>query len=129
MKTTPQYLVDGKALKGHDPISVYNGMAKMGTENIRSNYNDAIYQFTSAENKAEFDNNPQKFIPKYGGYCSTAIGEGALVEANAHSSLIQDGELHVFYKDDVEDTQDEWKENPIESKRLAEIEWIKLNNN
>jgi hypothetical protein len=126
MKNKPQYLVDGKALNGHDPITVFNGAATLGNEDITSVFEDAIYQFVSAENKASFDNDPGKYAPKYGGYCSTAIGEGSLVEANPHSALIQDGALHVFYKDDEEDTQDEWNENPVASKQSAEKEWAKL---
>ena len=96
MKNKPQYLENGRALKGHDPINVYNGMATVGSENITSIFKDAIYQFESPENKILFDANPQKYAPKYGGYCSLAISEGSLVEANPHSALIQDGALHVF---------------------------------
>ena len=29
------------------------------------------------------------------------------------------------YKDEEEDTQDEWNENPIENKKRAEIGWSK----
>jgi YHS domain-containing protein len=126
MKNKPQYLENGKALKGHDPVSVFGGTATLGDENITSIYENAIYQFNSSENKTIFDENPEKYAPKYGGYCSIAISEGSLVEANPHSSIIQDGELHVFYKDDEEDTQDEWNENPVKSKQGGETEWAKL---
>lgn len=126
MKTKPQYLENGKALKGHDPVHVFNGKASLGNENISSVYDGAIYQFVSSENKTIFDKKPAEYAPKYGGYCSIAISEGSLVEANPHSALVQDGELHVFYKDEEEDTQVEWNENPIENKRRAENEWSKL---
>jgi hypothetical protein len=126
MKRSPQYLVNGKALEGLDPIQVFNGNASEGSEEITSIYEDAIYQFVSAENKSIFDDNPGKYAPKYGGYCSTAVGEGSLVEANPRSALVQDGELHVFYKDAEEDTQDEWNVNPVENKKRAEVEWLKL---
>jgi len=126
MKNKPQYLENGKALKGYDAVSVYNGNATLGKENISSDYEGANYQFTSSENKTTFDSTPEKYAPKYGGYCSIAISEGSLVEANPLSALIQDAELHVFYKDEAEDTQDEWKENPVENKKRAEIEWEKL---
>jgi hypothetical protein len=126
MNNRPQYLVNGKALKGHDPIKVYNGTATIGNEGITSVFEDAQYQFESVENKKIFDKNPGKYAPKYGGYCSIAISEGSLVEANPHSALIQDGDLHVFYKEDKVDTQDEWKENPVGNKGKAENEWAKL---
>lgn len=126
MKNNPQFLENGKALKGHDPLSVYTGTATIGDENISSIYKNAIYQFRSFENKTIFDETPEKYAPKYGGYCSIAISEGSLVEANPHSVLIQNGDLHVFYKDEEEDTQDEWNENPIENKKRAEIGWKKL---
>jgi YHS domain-containing protein len=126
MNKKPISLVNGKALKGHDPLSVYDGKATYGDENIISVYEGAIYQFISSENKNLFDKTPEKYAPKYGGYCSIAISEGSLVEANPHSAVIQDGALHVFYKDDEEDTQDEWNENPVENKKRAENEWAKL---
>ena len=126
MKKEPQFLENGKALKGHDPLSVYDGTATLGNENITSIYKDAIYQFKSFENKEAFDQTPEKYAPKYGGYCSIAISEGSLVEANPHSALIQNGDLHVFYKDEEEDTQDEWRENPLENKKHAEAEWENL---
>ena len=126
MKKKPQFLENGKALKGHDPLSVYNGTANIGNEEITSTYDDALYQFISLENKMTFDKTPEKYAPKYGGYCSIAISEGSLVESNPHSALVQNGDLHVFYKDEEEDTQDEWKENPVENKNRAEVEWGKL---
>ena len=121
-----QYLESGKALNGHDAVSVYSGEAVLGKENLNSSYLNATYQFASKDNKIEFDKKPEKYAPKYDGYCSIAISEGALVPSNAHSALVQDGELHVFYKDANEDTQDEWNENPVELKRMAESQWIKL---
>ena len=121
-----QYLENGKALKGHDAVSIFGGKAQMGTEALISVYDGAIYQFVDEANRKAFDQAPGKYAPKYGGYCSTAISEGVLVEANPHSALVQDGELHVFYKDEEEDTQDEWNENPIELKRQAEVQWATL---
>jgi YHS domain-containing protein len=126
MKKKPQYLENGNALKGYDPLTVYAGVTALGKKNITSSYENATYQFVSSENKKAFDLTPEKYAPKYGGYCSIAVSEGSLVEANPHSSLIQDGTLHVFYKDEEEDTQDEWNENPIENKKRAEIGWKKL---
>lgn len=128
MTNIVQYLENGKALKGYDAISVYNSAGVPGKENISSIYLDAVYQFESETNKASFDANPQKYAPKFGGHCSIAISEGVLVEANPLSSLVQDGELHVFYKDEAEDTQDVWKENPIVLKKQAETQWVKLSN-
>jgi len=128
MTNNVQYLDNGKALKGYDAISVFNGAGVPGKENISSIHQDAVYQFESETNKATFNANPQKYAPKYGGHCSIAVSEGVLVEANPLSSLVQDGELHVFYKDEAEDTQDEWKENPIVLKKQAEAQWVKLSN-
>jgi len=126
MTSNLQFLENGKALKGYDAVSVYNSAGVVGKEHFSSVYLDAIYQFESEANKAVFDANPQKYAPKYGGHCSIAISEGVLVEANPLSSLVQDGELHVFYKDENEDTQDEWKENPIALKKQAETQWDRL---
>ena len=126
--TNIQYLENGKALKGYDAISVYSGAGVLGKDTISSVYLEGVYQFASEANKETFDANPEKYAPKYGGHCSTALSEGALVEANPLSSLVQDGELHVFYKDEDEDTRDEWNENPIPLKKQAESQWVLLTN-
>jgi YHS domain-containing protein len=126
--TNIQYLENGKALKGYDAISVYNGAGVPGENAINSVYLEGVYQFASEANKETFDANPEKYAPKYGGHCSIAVSEGALVEANPLSSLVQDGELHVFYKDKDEDTQDEWNEKPIALKKQAESQWVLLTN-
>ena len=73
-----------------------------------------------------FDQDASHYAPKYGGHCSTAVAEGSLVEANPFSALVQDNELHVFYKDESEDTQDEWAVNATALKQQAEDEWAKL---
>ena len=124
-----QNLEDGKALKGYDAISVYNNEAIIGNKEITSIYEEAIYQFASEENKLEFDLQPNKYQPKYGGYCSIAVSEGVLVEANPLSALVQDGELHVFYMDENENTQDEWNLKPTENKKQAELKWVELTAN
>ncbi|MFT5821108.1 MAG: hypothetical protein ACI8ZM_002357 [Crocinitomix sp.] len=127
-QSTLNFLVDGKALSGFDPVTVYKQEPTLGLENMTVLHNGGIYAFTSDENKQLFESNLDKYTPKYGGYCSIAVSEGALVPANPISALIQDGELHVFYKDENEDTQDEWVDNPKENKEKAEEQWLLLNN-
>jgi YHS domain-containing protein len=58
-------------LRGYDPVAYFKqGKAVRGKRCIWSTYNGVTYFFVSKTDKAEFDRNPKKFEPQYGGFCA-----------------------------------------------------------
>ena len=83
-------------LKGYDPVAYFNqGKAVRGNPSITSNYNGATYLFASREDKAEFDKNPAKFQPQYGGYCAYSMSKGERHDIDPKAFHIYRGKLYV----------------------------------
>ena len=63
------------AINGYDPVSYFADNPVPGSSDISSTHGDAIYYFSTAENKAKFEANPEAHIPQYGGFCAVAVSE------------------------------------------------------
>ena len=91
-------LKNGLAVRGYDLVSIVeNKKAIKGKQSINLQYMGANYWFASKKNKQLFIENPEKYLPQYGGFCAIAMSEGALVDANPRSFLLQDDKLFVFF--------------------------------
>jgi YHS domain-containing protein len=86
-------------LEGHDAVAYFTrNAAVLGDPAITSRHLGVTWRFASAENKAEFERNPKKYMPQFGGYCSNGInyaipwgGGGA-----ENTWRIYRGKLYVF---------------------------------
>ena len=74
----PVFATNGVAIHGYDPVAYFT-MSKPveGDAAITSVLEGATFRFASAEHKALFDSDPEKYAPKYGGYCAYAVSKGA----------------------------------------------------
>lgn len=64
----------GVMLEGHDAVAYFTrNDAVRGDPGITSNLKGVTWYFASAANKAEFERNPAKYMPQFGGYCSNGI--------------------------------------------------------
>ena len=73
--------VDGKGviLKGFDAVAYFRqGKPLKGSLEIASTYQGVRYLFASAANRAEFDKNPAKYVPQYGGFCAYGVANGVI---------------------------------------------------
>ena len=73
--------VDGSGviMKGYDTVGYFEqGKPIKGNSALESTYRGARYVFASASDKAEFDKDPAKYAPQYGGFCAYGILKGAL---------------------------------------------------
>jgi YHS domain-containing protein len=77
-ETKPQHRAQiNVMLKGYDPVAYFKqGKAVRGKRSISSTYNGVTYFFASKANKADFDQNPKKFEPQYGGFCADSMSKG-----------------------------------------------------
>jgi len=99
----------GNAIGGYDPITYFiQGKAVKGSAGNAIEYRGATWHFESAENKALFQRNPEKYAPQYGGYCAYALSQGNLVSSDPHVWSIVNGKLYLNYSKDVRDI---WKKD------------------
>lgn len=124
-----QNIKNGLAVKGYDVVEFFEGQAILGLKNISSEYNGAYYLFSSIDNKMIFDKNPERYLPKYGGFCAIAMSEGSLSNPNPKSFKIQDGKLFLFTRMfwGIIDVKRKWNKNPEARQSLADKEWVIMN--
>ncbi len=95
-------LVPGVAVGGYDPVAYFKeGSAKDGSDAFTTEWQGAMWRFSSAENLAAFQQTPQSFAPQYGGYCAYAVSKGATAKGEPLAWTIADGKLYLNYSEDV----------------------------
>lgn len=116
------------AIQGYDPVAYFEiGEAKKGKKDISLTYQGVIYRFASVQNKNLFEQNPQQYEPKYGGWCAYAMGsDGSKVRVDPKTFKIKDGELYLFYNFYFNNTLKDWNKDENNLKRSAEENWSRV---
>lgn len=92
------FVTDGVAINGIDPVGYFTQSEPVaGDAAYQSTWNGATWQFASAENKAKFDEDPEAYAPKYGGYCAYAVSQGYTASTDPDAWTIHDGRLYLNY--------------------------------
>ncbi|WP_298548636.1 YHS domain-containing (seleno)protein [uncultured Aquimarina sp.] len=118
----------GFVAEGYDVTEYFNNKAIKGDSKFITIHDNAKYKFASQENLEKFKNNPEKFVPQYGGYCAYAIGANAeKVDIDPETYEIRDGKLYLFYNSWGINTLTKWnKEGAEDLKNKADINWQKI---
>ncbi len=130
----PQYVDNtGFAVSGYDVVAYFDleqsavGVAQPaavpGDKDITSDYNGATFAFSSAENKARFDANPEAFVPQYDGHCAYGVSKGGKVPGNPNLWRIVDGKLFLNITKNVVGF---WEEDIPANISLAENNWVSI---
>jgi YHS domain-containing protein len=87
----------GVILKGSDVVAYFKeGKPVKGSSTITSTYGGAAYLFASVANKAEFEKDPAKYVPQYGGFCAYGVTSGVLADPEGPSAfLVYKGKLYM----------------------------------
>ncbi len=95
-------LVPGVAVGGHDPVSYFkDGAPKEGSDTFTTEWQGAKRHFSSTENLAVFQQNPQSYAPQYGGYCAYAVSKGYTAKGEPLAWTVVDGKLYLNYSLEV----------------------------
>lgn len=114
----------GVAIKGFDPVAYFTvGKPTKGSTEFTTSYRGAEWRFASAENKATFDTDPEKYVPVYGGYCAYGVAQGYLVKIEGDAWAVRDGKLYLNYDRGVQRT---WAKNPDGYIATANKKWTRL---
>lgn len=85
------------ALQGYDPVSYFtNARPEKGSPQFSAAFDDATYWFKTAEHRAMFVADSQRYAPQFGGFCAITMSRGAKLEADPEAWVIADGRLYVF---------------------------------
>ncbi|MFD1159139.1 YHS domain-containing (seleno)protein [Roseovarius aestuarii] len=109
------------AAHGADPVALLNqGKVMEGSADIALAHDGAAYYFASAENKAEFEANPAKYVPQHGGFCSYGVAVGQKFDGDPEQFVVHDGKLFLFLN---ATTRDLFLKDVEGTKATADNQW------
>ncbi len=83
----------------------------------------AFWRFVSAEHRTMFEAHPEKYAPKFGGYCSYGVATGKLLDIDPEAWKIEDGKLYLFHAKKIREI---WLGDPTVFLEEAAANWRKL---
>ncbi|NNE81033.1 MAG: YHS domain protein [Silicimonas sp.] len=117
----PVFASGGVAINGYDPVA-YLTMSKpvKGDAAFASDWVGASLLFANAENKTIFDADPDKYAPKYGGYCAYAVSKGATAPTDPTAWTVHEGRLYLNFSVDVRGI---WRQDLTGNIARADTNW------
>ncbi|MDX1684757.1 MAG: YHS domain-containing (seleno)protein [Saprospiraceae bacterium] len=127
-QSTDYNLKKGFVAEGYDVVSYFNDGPAKGSDDHIVEYDGVRFRFSNEENKNAFLNNPEKYIPEYGGWCAYAIAENnSKVDIDPETYEIRDGKLYLFYNAFFNNTLESWlEEGPDRLIPRADSNWVRL---
>ena len=118
--------VFGVAIKGYDTVAYFTERHAMkGKSEFTYNWNDAKWYFTSAEHRNLFEANPDRYAPRYGGYCAASMAStGSMFDINPEAFKIIDGKLYLYYDNKY---GNEFAARGEKNIKKADENWMKVN--
>lgn len=91
-----------KALNGYDTVAYFTeGKAVEGNERYSLKYKGAVWQFRNASNLKQFNTDPERYVPQYGGYCAWAVGHNYTAKGDPEAWSIVDNKLYLNYNTSI----------------------------
>lgn len=119
----------GLALEGYCPVAYFavNKPVK-GKREHTAEYKGIYYFFVNADAKAEFQKNPEKYVPAHGGWCAFGMAIGDKFPVDPTNFKIVDGKLNLFLRNKNVDARKLWNDgNERELTAKAAAHWKKVN--
>ena len=112
---------NGVILGGYDAVSYFTENAAVeGSAEFTAVHNNAIYYFSSSDNRDLFNANPEKYAPQYGGFCAYGAAIGAKFPVDPTVFAIVDNKLYVNNSANVSKL---WNAKQAKAIELADQKW------
>ena len=87
-----------------------------------------VYYFTSEKQKQQFDENPERYIPQYGGFCVFGAYARAKFRTDPNKFIVKDEKYYLFLNNVELDAKQLWlaEKNHDKLKSVADKNWKKL---
>lgn len=93
---------DGVAIRGYDPVAYFTDMKPVkGSPEFHAEYQGSIFYFASAIHRDTFLAHPEKFAPRYGGYCAFGMAKGYKAAIDPAAFTVVGDRLYLNYNGTV----------------------------
>jgi YHS domain-containing protein len=115
---------EGVAIKGYDPVAYFtDSRPTRGLPEFKYVWKRAEWRFASSDHLEMFKKDPEKYAPRYGGYCAYAVGQGKTADIDPEAWTIYEGKLYLNLDKDV---QRLWEKDMREYIRQADENWPRM---
>src|ERR1700690_4350384 len=112
---------DGVATKGYDPVAYFTDKRPVkGNKEFEYVWMGAKWHFSGTEHKDLFIKNPEKYAPKYGGYCAYAVSRGSIADIDPEAWSVVDGKLYLNLSKKI---RDKWSKDIPGNIKKADENW------
>ncbi len=118
----------GIALEGYCPVAYFAANKPvLGSPKYASTYNDVTYHFVNADAQSAFEENPEKFLPAFGGWCAFGMAVSDKFPVDPTNFRIVDGRLLLFLRNRGVDAAELWDDgDERELMKKADAHWAKV---
>lgn len=114
----------GVAIKGYDCVAYFTeGRPIKGLEKYMYQWQDAKWRFATEENRNRFRAAPDKYAPRYGGYCAWAVSQGMTAGIDPNAWKIVGNKLYLNYDHSI---QMKWEKDISGNIASADKNWPEL---
>ncbi len=90
------------ALHGYDPVAYFTvGEPKRGSDSLVHIHEGAAYRFSSEANLDTFKQDPERYVPQYGGFCAYGVSVGKKFDGDPRLWKIEDGKLYLNLNEEI----------------------------
>ena len=108
-------------LHGVDPVAfMESGNPVEGAAAHTATHDGVAYYFASAKNKAEFEADPNAYLPQNGGFCTFGVSVGKKFDGDPSYAAIINQKLYVFLNEEIFNAFNEDRTGTISK---AETNW------
>ncbi len=112
---------DGVAVGGFDVVSYHNDSGPLAGKREHSVARGGFtYLFADAENLARFQADPERYLPRYRGWCAATLAMGRLACPDPTNYKIEDGSLLLFELVGFTNGRTVWDTDPLDFRRRAD---------
>jgi YHS domain-containing protein len=115
---------EGVALHGYDPVAYFNSTPKKGSSRITASHANAVFYFATQENLKQFQSNPDKYTPQFGGYCSYGVRMGKKLDIDPESYAVRKNQLYLLLN---RSTKELWDKDRGRNIAIADRLWPSIN--
>ncbi|MEO0513211.1 MAG: YHS domain-containing (seleno)protein [Planctomycetota bacterium] len=115
------------AVSGYDPVGYFpegGGKPQKGRAEFSVTFDGAVFRFVNRRNRDRFVENPTRYEPAHGGWCSYAASQESYAEIDPKKYLIEDGRLLLFYNGVFNDTRKKWLKSDESLLPAADDFWL-----
>lgn len=115
---------NGVAIDGYDVVAYFNySEPRLGKAEYAVTLDNGVtYWFSSEETQSLFNQDPDRYLPQYGGFCAYAMAKNEKVEVDPTVWTIVDGKLYLNASKGV---CKKWKKKQESCIKKADKNWCK----